>query len=499
MKIVRIVILILLALGLGGSLLWLAAQPGKIVYEGAGTTIEVGLVAAALGLVLAVIVLFVAFRLFVWLWTLPARIKRATEEAARRRGLEALAAGYAALEGGEIAEARKQSQKALTQCSDVRAAKLLAAKAAMAAADIAGAERLYAELADMPGFLVAGRRGLAEAALARGADTTALAHADAALDGSKTAPWPAEFIFDRKVAAGDWDGALLALDSAEKRGQVGSKTAQRRRAVLLTASAQRAERTGDASKAQDLSQRATKLAPGFAPAAALAARVLNSAGKAWQAASVLEAAWEQSPHPALALAYRDLKADEPATARAKWLDGLIQMNSGHRESTILRVEQALALEDGAVALNHLTGLLAGGATTRTLGLQAAALTLTGDAKAAQDVLARMVSAPREADWSDLDPEGPAFAYDDADWVRLVESFGDGGTLIHPRHERFQPERLAAPELAPTALVATTPNEPAYVAPDADLGWRPDDPGTEPATDAEGAAIADQRPQFPLLR
>ena len=38
-------------------------------------------------------------------------------------------------------------------------------------------------------------------------------------------------------------------------------------------------------------------------------------------------------------------------------------------------------------------------------------------------------------WSDLDPEGPAFLYDDADWARLVYVYGDAGQLIHPRMER----------------------------------------------------------------
>lgn len=50
-------------------------------------------------------------------------------------------------------------------------------------------------------------------------------------------------------------------------------------------------------------------------------------------------------------------------------------------------------------------------------------------------LARGVKAEREADWSDLDPEGRAFAYEAADWARLVTSFAETGELIHPRHER----------------------------------------------------------------
>ncbi|MGE3867651.1 MAG: hypothetical protein AB7G04_12130, partial [Hyphomonadaceae bacterium] len=50
-------------------------------------------------------------------------------------------------------------------------------------------------------------------------------------------------------------------------------------------------------------------------------------------------------------------------------------------------------------------------------------------------LAQAAFAPREADWSDLDPEGAAFLYEDADWARLVYVYGDTGKLIHPRLER----------------------------------------------------------------
>jgi HemY protein len=50
-------------------------------------------------------------------------------------------------------------------------------------------------------------------------------------------------------------------------------------------------------------------------------------------------------------------------------------------------------------------------------------------------MTKAAGAPREADWSDLDPEGPAFLYDDGDWARLVYVYGDSGQLIHPRLER----------------------------------------------------------------
>lgn len=85
-------------------------------------------------------------------------------------------------------------------------------------------------------------------------------------------------------------------------------------------------------------------------------------------------------------------------------------------------------------------------------------------------MAQAAVAPREADWTDLDPEGPAFLYDDQDWARLVYIFGDAGQLIHPRMERGGRDVGAGSVLAlPPALrgaaagdhAAWTANDPGY--------------------------------------
>ena len=56
------------------------------------------------------------------------------------------------------------------------------------------------------------------------------------------------------------------------------------------------------------------------------------------------------------------------------------------------------------------------------------------------------SAAQEPDWSDLDPEGRAFAYEPADWARLVASYAESGELTHPRHERQAQTMSELPQL-----------------------------------------------------
>jgi HemY protein len=50
-------------------------------------------------------------------------------------------------------------------------------------------------------------------------------------------------------------------------------------------------------------------------------------------------------------------------------------------------------------------------------------------------MARGSAAPGEAEWSDIDPAGKAFAYGLADWARLTATYAETGELIHPRFER----------------------------------------------------------------
>jgi HemY protein len=66
-----------------------------------------------------------------------------------------------------------------------------------------------------------------------------------------------------------------------------------------------------------------------------------------------------------------------------------------------------------------------------------------------------MNAPQEPDWSDLDPEGRAFAYQASDWARLVMTFAETGELIHPRHERRERSLSELPEL-PIAYADSAP-------------------------------------------
>lgn len=473
MKMLRWTLILLVLLALAGGFVWLAVQPGTVTWTDGSSTVEVRTVVAVTALLLVALAVWLVWSILGWLWRLPGRIAAAGAESSRRKGLEALGACLAAFEADDIPEARKQAQRALGYTADLPGARLLAARAAAAAADPAAAERLFGELTEDATFGVAARRGLAELALARGNGAAAIAHAEAALGASRRALWPARFLFEQRVAGADWDGAIAALDDAEKRGMMDRAELGRSRAVVLAAAARRAEIRGEKALALDLATRAARLAPGFAPAVVMGARLSLVTGKEWQAASLIETAWERSPHPALAIAYRDLKSTEPPQARARWMEGLVRRNPDHRESRILGVETALALDNAAAAIAELDVLIAHQPTARLHTLRANAARLAGDADAARAWTQQAATAAREPDWSDLDPDGSAFNYEDSDWARMVESYGRRGVLVHPRLERAEAVHPlpASATLAPDTVPAATPAPAASATP-----RMPDDPG-----------------------
>jgi HemY protein len=394
-------------------------------------------------------------RLLMFLMDAPGRIGKASQRARVRRGQEALALGLIAAEAGEFEEARRQADKAEDLVDEPRLALLLQARSAEVAGDTAAAERAYSGMLQNEDTEVLGRKGLMAAALKRGDRTAARAHAEAALKASKTAIWPFQYAFDLAVQAADWENALEALDTGDKRKQIEDKVGKRRRAVLMCAQAAKLERDRRPDKASEMAQKAFRMAPAFAPAGALAARLLVGEGKGERAAAILEEAWENGPHPALAHAYRDIAPGEGREARAERMRALADKRRDHRESKIVLAELAMERGDWGGAQAALDDAYRENPSSRICILFAQVARGRSDENAARTWLAQAAAAPREPDWSDLDPEGPAFLYDDNDWARLVYVFGDGGQLVHPRMERGANDALG-PVLALPAAALTPP-------------------------------------------
>lgn len=450
------IVIVLLAMG---AVLWAVQSPTEISFEGPG--FEGSTSRAALALVAIIIggVMAIVWWIVGWVWDLPGRISRTAKKLRGKRARESIAEGLLAAEGGDAAAAARAAGRLLEVKDDGigsrKLAMLLRARAHEANENWLEAERAYSDLAREKGGELAGLRGLAAAAVKRGDKRTAILHAQSAAALKSQAAWPFRSMLQMQTESADWTGALSTLAEGEKRALLNSDSIRRRRAVLLTAEATR-QRSTDAGEAERLALDALKAAPGLPPAALLAARLALLAGRASKAQSVIETAWKSRPHPALTIVWGDLKPNEDQRTRARRLRTLADFNPEHRESRILVAEAAIAEGDWPSAYEALLPLVSESPSARLCTLMEAVARGRGDTEDAHRWAHQAASAPREPDWSDLDPDGGSFAYSDEEWSRLVHTFGDAAQLIHPRYESYGRELEA---MARVALPAPKESEP----------------------------------------
>lgn len=447
---IRIGLAILIVTGLAVAALALSGDAGHMSLVWLGWRADMTAATAVLILVFGALLVTVFWRTLFWILAAPQRAERARGENRRRQANEALTRGFLAAAAGDGSEARRLAQKAADLAEETPGlVRVLAAQAAEAAGDVTGAQAAYVAMLGFPEMRLAGHKGLMQLALSQGERETALRHAQEAFNETRSARWAWRFLLENRLAGGEWSQGLELVKNAADRKIVPPVTADRARAALLTALAAQLENARDAKvrgQALECVAEAVRLQPGFAPAAVMAARLLATDGKIGRAQAVLEGAWKTAPHPALWLAYRDLRTDETPAERARRLGELAGQNPNHRESRILAVERALIVADPSAARQALIALEDGPLTARIAGLRARAAYAAGQPDEARLWLAQGMNAPAEPDWSDLDPEGRAFAYQPSDWARLVMTYSETGELIHPRHERREKGLSALPEL-----------------------------------------------------
>ena len=456
-----IIALIVLA---GVAVLWASRLPGSVLITlGPETAIELKLVVAILAVLLLGAAMAVVWAALTGLIKLPGRFSEARHESKIRHANKALADGILAAEAGDVRSAKKYASKAAKHADDERLKLLLEARTAEISDDWSGAERAWGLLARLPGGQLAGLRGAATAASERGDIASAEARAREALEMRTEADWPFNALFDSQIARGHWQEALDTLAIGERRGVIKGDSLRRRRAVLYTAIAcnlPNAERRD----AQKLLADAIRSAPAFPPAAYHGARHLMIDGKVKAAQGLLELGWKAYPHPALAHLCRRIDPNDTPKTQVARLQSLIATNPDARESRILKAEIAMAGRDWMSAIRILALLVEEKPTARLCLLLEQALKGYGDQKEAERWGRMAVTASREAEWSDIDPNGNAFDYSRRDWARLVYSFGDAGQLIHSRYESYGRELEAGRHIAlPAPARRAAPSNPVPIA------------------------------------
>ncbi|HEV7158617.1 MAG TPA: heme biosynthesis HemY N-terminal domain-containing protein [Caulobacteraceae bacterium] len=452
---IRIAVVIFLVSLLIVTAIALQGDAGAASLTWLGWRVDTTAAAAVLIIGMLALMATVFWRLLLWILETPARAERARNAARRRQGVETLTRGFLESAAGHGPEARRLAQRASELATETpQLVRLLAAQAAEAASDHTAAEAAYRTMLGFPEMRLAAYRGLMTTAQAAGDRSAALANAEAAYALPRTAPWAWRALLQSRVDEGDWAGALALAEGARERKIVSPLIAERTRAALQTALAAGLEASGRIGEAAEAAQSAAKSKPDFTPAPVVAARLLVAEGRANRAAPILEAAWAARRHPAIWLAWRDLKTDETPKERAARLATLAEMTPDAPEAAVVRVEQALIAGDAEAARRNAEAVSTEPVTQRIAGLMARVANARGDRDEARAWIARGAAAGNEPEWSDIDATGKAFPYDATDWGRVALAYAETGELIHPRYERRASTLTDLPEI-PAAYAERT--------------------------------------------
>ncbi len=396
---IRLVVFLIAILAIASGLAWLADRPGSLVLNWQGYKIETSVFRAIVILSLLVAVGLLAWNAIRTIWLSPALLGRYMRKQRQRKGLDALSSGMIAISAGDRASAGRYAQQARKSLPNEPLTHLLRAQTAHLTGDRATAKRIYESMLSAPDTEQLGLRGLYLEATDMNEPEAARHFAARALAANPALSWPVDATFKHQAQEKNWVGALETLATARRYGHVDKPTADRRRAVLLTAQAQVLEdnRSEDALK---LALEAHGLAKDLVPAAAIAGRLLASKGNTSKAAKILQKTWVQAPHPDLATAFAYARIGDSPKDRLERVRKLAALTPKNPEGPIALATAALEARGFDVARHALAPLLEDGLTQRVATLMARIEgEQNGDKGRVREWLARAITAGRDPAWT----------------------------------------------------------------------------------------------------
>ena len=345
-----------------GVAAWFAENPGQvsIVWQRYRIDTSVGILAGAAGVL--VIVSALLYRLWRSLRAVTKVGRTARVQRRLHQGYTALTDGFVAVAAGDAEEAKRLTRRAHALLQEPALTHLLAAQAAQLGGDDAAARRYFTGLLEAPGTELLGVRGLLTLAEQEGDGDSAMRLAQRAEALRPKVPWVHEKLFGLEVEAGHWTAAERTIKDALKHKTLEPAIGKRRRAVVLLEQSRQAEAEDDRAEAIKLARRALDDAPELAPAAIRLANLLHLGGEDRRARKIVEEAWRQAPHPALARLYAALVGPSgpggDAMKQLKAVDKLAQVWPDHAASHLALGWASLEAKLWGEARRHL--LAAGG-------------------------------------------------------------------------------------------------------------------------------------------
>jgi HemY protein len=393
---IRVVLFFILVglLALAGA--WMADRPGEVEVVWLGWHIETSVMMAAAAVAALAALAAMLWSLVRLVLRSPERVSRALADRRRAKAHRAISKGLIAIGAGDARAARKYAAEAEPLAKQDPLVLLLHAQTAQLSGQREAAEQAFQAMAARRDTRLLGLRGLYVEAQRRQDSEAAQRYAEEAVRAA-SAPWALQAVLDFRCAAGDWVGALDALERSRKGGLVDKATYQRRRAVLLTARAIDTE-ASDRAAAKSFAYEAVKLAPALVPAAALAGRLAAESGEMRKGSRILDTAWRAGSHPDLADAYVNLRPGDSARDRLARVQSLVRLGTHDREAALALARAAIDARELALAREALAPLLRE-PTRRVAMLMAEIEDLQGDEGRAREWMGRALRAPRDPAWT----------------------------------------------------------------------------------------------------
>lgn len=396
---VRVLVAIALLFAAVLGLDWLGGVPVSVAVEWPGGAAAPPLRVVVVALVVFAVLAVVAYKIISGILHGPEAMAGWFRARRRDKGYRALSRGMIAVGSGDVRLAHRFADEARRHLPNEPLVLLLTAQTAQIEGKSEAARASFTRMLANDETKLLGLRGLFIEATRSGDLDAARQFAADAQAIAPGVPWAATAMMEYQSGAEDWEGALATLESSAS-ARVVDKTEQRRlRAVLLTARAQQAEDT-DPDHARTYALEAHRLAPGFVPAAVIAARLLTRAMDTRKAAKVVETAWKENPHPELAEVYLHVRTGDSARDRLKRARMLESLKPHHPEGAVAVARAALDARDFPLARQELAKVLRQQPSQRICMMMAELEEKdTGDAGRVREWLGRAVRAPRDEAWT----------------------------------------------------------------------------------------------------
>jgi len=516
---IRLLFFVVLVLALGFGFAWLADRPGDLSIVWQDRRIEMSLMTAVTVIVSLIAAIMISWWLIRTIILSPRTVARYFRANKRDRGYQALSTGLLAAGSGDAAMARKMNKrtKGLLKADQEPLIHLLDVQAALIEGRHEEARKLFAAMAEDPEAKLLGLRGLYLEAQRQGADEAAQHYAETAAEQAPHLPWAGAAALSYRTREGKWDEALKLLDRQRHAGTIDAAEASRTKAVLLTARA-RDHVDSDPTSARDDALNALKLAPGFPPAAVIAAKALLRQDNLAKAAKILQAAWKTNPHPEIAEAYVHARIGDTSADRLKRAERLEKLKPLNPQSLDAVARAALEAHRFDLAREKAE------ASARLQPCEGIFLLLadieeaeTDDQGRVRHWLSQAVRAPRDPAWTadgyvseTWEPVSPISGKLDAfEWKVPVEQLAGPSIDNQPPAEAFDRAMASLPPIAKvatpdTASVSNSASEDAAaisdplveatVSADKSAEVPPPAPKAKPAAVIDATAGADDRTQ-----